>query len=112
MAAFPYTRYACPCGETTSPAPTSLLNKRASQHLQVEAAAKVAEDEEEVEGGTFDPHDARANYSLYPLDQLLFCDECNHTRCAKCWSEETLYWYCPSCLFEVPSSGVKSDGNR
>jgi dynactin-4 len=23
-----------------------------------------------------------------------------------------IYWYCPNCLFEVPSSGVKSDGNR
>jgi dynactin-4 len=43
---------------------------------------------------------------------LLFCDECNHTRCPKCWTEEMIYWYCPNCLFEVPSSGVKSDRNR
>lgn len=109
MATFPYTRYACPCDDTTSAAPTTLLNKRASQHIQVKA---VAEDQEEDGDGNFNPHNPRANYSLYPLDQLLFCDECNHTRCSKCWSEETLYWYCPACLFEVPSSGVKSDGNR
>jgi dynactin-4 len=108
MAALPYTRYACPCSETTSAAPASLLNKKTSQHIQNEAPGE----EEEDEGGAFHPHDMRANFSLYPLDQLLFCDECNHTRCAKCWSEETLYWYCPSCLFEVPSSGVKGDGNR
>lgn len=107
---FPYTRYACPCSETPSAAPPSLLKKRASQHIQVSTSGE--EQEVGEEGGTFDPHDARADYSLYALDQLLFCDECNHTRCAKCWSEETLYWYCPSCLFEVPSSGVKSDGNR
>lgn len=98
--AFPYTRYACPCSETASTAPTSILGKRLSQ------------DEADGEEGTFNPHDPRANFSLYPLDHLLFCDECNQMRCEKCWLEEMMYWSCPNCLFEVPSSGVKGDGNR
>lgn len=96
---FPYTRYACPCSETATPA--SILGKRSSQQTD------DSEDEE-----TFNSHDPRANFSLYPLENLLFCDECNAIRCPKCWLEEMMFWYCPNCLFEVPSSGVKSDGNR
>lgn len=98
---FPYVRYACPCSDTTS-APPSILGKRSSQDAEVD----------QDEGHTFNPHDKRAQFSLYPLDQLLFCDDCNHTRCPKCWTDEMIYWYCPQCQFDVPSSSVKSDGNR
>jgi dynactin 4 len=105
MAAFfPYTHYACPCADLTTAAPTSLAAKRASAVL----SAVQNEDEE----GTFNPHDCRANLSLYPLDSLLFCDECDAIRCPRCVTEEVITWYCPACLFEVPSSAVKSDGNR
>lgn len=99
----PYTRYSCPCSDETPAPPSGLLGKRASHH---------DDQDESSEERTFDPHSPRAAFSLYPLDELLFCDECNHTRCPKCWTEEMIYWYCPNCLFEVPSSGVKSDGNR
>lgn len=100
-AAFPYTQYACPCSELSN-AP-SFLNRRKS------AYQPVADD---LEDGTFNPHDPRANFSLFPLDHLLYCDECDAIRCPRCWLEEVITWYCPSCLFEVPSSVVKSDGNR
>ncbi|CAK4033928.1 dynactin arp1 p62 subunit ro2 like [Lecanosticta acicola] len=98
---FPYTRYACPCSETSPPA--SIPGKRSSQ---------LADDSDLEYEDTFNSHDPRANFSLYPLENLLFCDECNAIRCPKCWQEELMYWYCPNCLFEVPSSGVRSDGNR
>ena len=100
--AFPYTRYACPCADHVSGTPTSHLGKRGSQEVEKDADAEH----------TFDPHDLRANFSLYPLDHLLFCDECTDIKCERCWTEEILYWYCPNCLFEVPTSTVKSDGNR
>ncbi|KAF2024944.1 dynactin-like protein Arp1 p62 subunit RO2 [Setomelanomma holmii] len=64
------------------------------------------------EDGTFDPRNPRSNYSLYPIEHLLYCEDCLQIRCPRCVIEETLNWYCPSCLFEVPSSVVKSDGNR
>lgn len=102
-AAFPYTHYACPCSDLTSAAPSSSIAKRSS-------TSQPASDN--IEDRTFNPHDPRANYALYPLDHLLFCDECDSIRCPKCWTEETIVWYCPTCLFEVPSSAVKSDGNR
>ncbi|KAL5116425.1 hypothetical protein ACEQ8H_005661 [Pleosporales sp. CAS-2024a] len=95
---FPYTYYACDCFESNTPT----LAKRAS-HNPAEA------DEEDR---TFDPRSPRANYALYPLEHLMYCEDCQQIRCPRCVIEETLNWYCPSCLFEVPSSVVKSDGNR
>ena len=103
-AAFPYTHYACPCSDLTSTAPSPLSTKRLSRNQS--AIADTSEDR------SFNPHDSRANYCLYPLDHLLFCDECNAIRCARCSTEEVITWYCPTCLFDVPSSAVKSDGNR
>ncbi|KAF1958118.1 hypothetical protein CC80DRAFT_558856 [Byssothecium circinans] len=95
---FPYTYYACDCYDNNTPLPS----KRASQIL-----AEAEEDERD-----FDPRNPRSNYSLYPLEHLLYCEDCQQIRCPRCVTEETLNWYCPSCLFEVPSSVVKSDGNR
>lgn len=92
--AFPYTYYACDCFDST--------NSRGHLH------DRDADEEER----TFDPRSPRANYQLYPLEHLLYCEDCQHVRCPRCVLEETLNWYCPSCLFEVPSSVVKSDGNR
>jgi dynactin-4 len=95
---FPYTYYACDCYDNN----TATSAKRASQLLA----------EADEEDGTFDPRDPRSNYALYPLEHLLYCEDCQQIRCPRCVIEETLNWYCPSCLFEVPSSVVKSDGNR
>ncbi|KAF2744797.1 hypothetical protein M011DRAFT_470106 [Sporormia fimetaria CBS 119925] len=95
---FPYTYYACDCYESRFQSPLAKRNSRAP-----------AEDEEER---TFDPSNPRSNYSLFPLEHLLYCEDCRQIRCPRCVVEETLNWFCPSCLFEVPSSVVKSDGNR
>lgn len=105
-AAFPYTYIACPCTSLTSSAASSTTQKRSSRQL---SANDSAEDKDDT---TFNPHDPRANFSLYPYDHLLYCDECHQIRCPRCCSEEIVNWYCPSCLFEVPSSVVKTDGNR
>ncbi|KAK7736953.1 hypothetical protein SLS53_006708 [Cytospora paraplurivora] len=60
----------------------------------------------------FDPRAPRANYSLYPLEYLLYCEDCHQIRCPRCIAEEIVTYYCPNCLFEVPGSNIKSDGNR
>ncbi|KAM0720500.1 hypothetical protein Q7P37_004636 [Cladosporium fusiforme] len=101
-APFPYAQYACPCSSNTGPA---IASKRASQN-------PLSAEDEEQEDGPFNPHSARAAYALYPLDHLLFCDECSQIRCPKCVNDEIINWYCPSCLFEVPSSQVRSEHNR
>ncbi|KAF2139671.1 uncharacterized protein K452DRAFT_231825 [Aplosporella prunicola CBS 121167] len=99
---FPYTFYSCPCVDTSSPAASTLREKRASQY------SSRGEEEER----TFDPRSPRADYSLYPLEHLLYCEDCHQIRCPRCVSEEVITWFCPSCLFEVPSSNIRSDGNR
>lgn len=103
---FPYTYVACPCTSQTSSAVTNIDQRRASRQVRQEDSADEQEDQ------AFNPHDPRAKFSLYISDHLLYCDECHQIRCPRCWSEEITNWYCPSCLFEVPSSVVKSDGNR
>ncbi|KAK7521168.1 dynactin-like protein Arp1 p62 subunit RO2 [Phyllosticta citriasiana] len=100
---FPYVFFSCPCVDTTCPSSRVLKeSKRLSQHSQPE----------EEEGRTFDPRSSRANYALYPLENLLYCEDCHQIRCPRCVNEEVITWFCPSCLFEVPSSNIKSDGNR
>lgn len=61
---------------------------------------------------TFDPRALRSNYSLYPLEYLLYCEDCQQIRCPRCVNEEIVTYYCPNCLFEVPSSNLRSEGNR
>ncbi|KAH8423809.1 putative dynactin Arp1 p62 subunit RO2 [Aspergillus melleus] len=84
---FPYAFIACPCAD--SPIPDSL-------------------DDEQ----TLDPRSPRSNFSLYPPEQLLYCEDCHQIKCPRCITEEIVCWYCPSCLFETPSSMVRSEGNR
>ncbi|KAJ1647795.1 hypothetical protein IWQ61_010059 [Dispira simplex] len=47
-----------------------------------------------------------------PLCNLYFCDDCLQLRCGRCVSEEITGYYCPNCLFEVPSASVKAEKNR
>ncbi|MCJ1244080.1 hypothetical protein MMC30_001277 [Trapelia coarctata] len=97
---FPYTYYSCPCSDTSNSA----------QAIGVTAPSQ--QEDEENEGKTFDPRSPRANFSLFPLDCLLWCEDCHDVKCERCTVEEILCWYCPNCLFETPSGMVKSDGNR
>ena len=97
---FPYTYFACPCTDTSS---FSQPDQQTS-----EAEAETIDEEE----STFDSRSPRANYALYPLEHLLYCEDCHQIRCPRCWVEEIMTWYCPSCLFEYANSMVKSDGNR
>ncbi|KAH8898184.1 hypothetical protein GQ53DRAFT_711329 [Thozetella sp. PMI_491] len=95
----PYTYIQCPCSDPSTidhPADASSPTN-----------AELDDDER-----TFDPRAPRANYSLYPLEHLLYCEDCHQIRCPRCVSEEIVTFYCPSCLFEVPSSNIKSEGNR
>ena len=100
---FPYTYYSCSCVDTSTSSISKPRNPTAS------AQSNIDDDESEE---TFDPRGPRANFSLFPLEHLLYCTECQQIRCRRCISEEVVCWYCPSCLFEVPSSTVRSKGNR
>ena len=47
-----------------------------------------------------------------PLHRLYFCPYCFELRCMYCLQDEINFYYCPNCLFEVPSALVKSGKNR
>jgi dynactin-4 len=55
---------------------------------------------------------ASSSTSLFPLDTLYFCEECDAIRCNTCVATEVASYYCPSCLFDVPSANVRADKNR
>lgn len=97
----PYTYIQCPCTSDISIA----VGKG------IDSTHPPGEDEGEDEQD-FDPRAPRSNYSLYPLEYLLYCEDCQQIRCPRCVLEEIVSWYCPNCLFEIPGSTVKSDGNR
>ncbi|KAI2469283.1 hypothetical protein F4781DRAFT_394749 [Annulohypoxylon bovei var. microspora] len=103
MASFaPYTYIQCPCYDSATP--TRLVDEPPSPTSQDEP--------DEDDDRTFDPRAPRSNYSLYPIEYLLYCDVCSQIRCPRCVSEELATIYCPNCLFEVGSSSLKTEGNR
>ncbi|KAF5309348.1 hypothetical protein D9611_014025 [Ephemerocybe angulata] len=58
------------------------------------------------------PHLPSSSYSFHPLNTLFFCEECDAVRCNQCVSVEVSSYYCPNCLFEVPSASVRAEKNR
>ncbi|KAI0128957.1 dynactin p62 family protein [Xylariales sp. AK1849] len=102
MAIFtPYSYIQCPCFDSASQA----------RPLD-DAPSPTSSDTSDNDDHTFNPRSSRSNYSLYPIEHLLYCVDCNQIRCPRCVSEELVTIYCPSCLFEVGSSSVKTEGNR
>ncbi|OTB06776.1 hypothetical protein M426DRAFT_318487 [Hypoxylon sp. CI-4A] len=97
----PYTYIQCPCYDSTS-------RSRPAD----DTASPTSQDTPEDDDHTFDPRAPRSNYSLYPLEYLLYCDVCSQIRCPRCVAEEIATIYCPNCLFEVGSSSLKTEGNR
>lgn len=120
---FPYTYISCPCADTPVPDPARKRRSRGSPQKsptpeqadttnEEKKEAKDAEDQDEDTEQTFDPRSPRSNFSLFPPEQLLYCEDCHQIKCPRCITEEIVSWYCPNCLFETPSSMVRSDGNR
>ncbi|OJD18152.1 hypothetical protein AJ78_01818 [Emergomyces pasteurianus Ep9510] len=108
---FPYTFISCPCAETSS-TPTPLTNRLSKDLSNISLSGQPQGSDTDDEERTFDPRSPRANYSLYPPEHLLYCEDCHQIKCPRCITEEIVCWYCPNCLFETPSSMVRSEGNR
>ncbi|KAL5357849.1 dynactin p62 family-domain-containing protein [Aspergillus floccosus] len=109
---FPYAYISCPCADTPVPDPARKRRSRESPHKSNPEQPLPDPPETDEEEKTFDPRSPRSNFSLYPPEQLLYCEDCHQIKCPRCITEEIVCWYCPSCLFETPSSMVRSEGNR
>ncbi len=57
-------------------------------------------------------HLPSSSHSFHTLPELYFCEECDAVRCNQCVSIEVSGYYCPNCLFEVPSASVRAEKNR
>lgn len=53
-----------------------------------------------------------SSHSYHEIHDLYFCEECDSIRCNRCVSVEVSGYYCPNCLFEVPSASVRGEKNR
>ncbi|KAF7729555.1 hypothetical protein EC973_004230 [Apophysomyces ossiformis] len=74
----------------------------------------TAQDEFDITAAATGKHllsNQASNY-LYPLSRLYFCEDCHQIRCPSCVQDEIVCYYCPNCLFEVPTASVKSEKNR
>lgn len=59
-----------------------------------------------------EPPSLVAIYTYHQLASLYFCEECDAIKCPRCVTEEVACYYCPNCLFEVPTASVKGEKNR
>ncbi|GAA5981804.1 hypothetical protein JCM10908_004614 [Rhodotorula pacifica] len=53
-----------------------------------------------------------AHFQHHNLAELLFCEDCDAIRCNQCAACEVACYYCPNCMFEVPSASVRGEKNR
>lgn len=51
-------------------------------------------------------------FEHHSLRDLLFCEDCDAVRCNHCAANEVACYYCPTCLFEVPSASVRAEHTR
>jgi dynactin-4 len=98
----PFVDYYCAC--------SSKKEKEAGTPLNTSLVTTAAENAASITGRHLLSSEA-TNY-LYPLSRLYFCEDCHQIRCPSCVQDEIVSYYCPNCLFEVPTASVKSEKNR
>jgi dynactin-4 len=103
----PFVHYHCPCTmERAAPSidsPSASLNTPASGTLTAKSLPLNIDVDHPPPVGDF---------SAQPISRLYFCEECHRLKCNRCVQEDIISYYCPSCLFEVPTASVKGEKNR
>ncbi|CAG8436550.1 6213_t:CDS:2 [Ambispora gerdemannii] len=96
----PFVHYHCACPDVYSSTESSLLSETvaACTHPTIDSPPSV--------------NSLRIHHSTFPLSKLYICEDCHQIRCPRCIQEEIICYYCPNCLFEVPTASVKSERNR
>ncbi|KAI9015173.1 dynactin p62 family-domain-containing protein [Gaertneriomyces semiglobifer] len=72
----------------------------------------ITEPELETPDRQLYPPNAGDFLDLFPISRMYFCDHCRRICCPCCTKEEVACYFCPNCLFEVPSASVKAEKNR
>ncbi|TPX34186.1 hypothetical protein SmJEL517_g03075 [Synchytrium microbalum] len=78
-----------------------------SKHQQEEQIHQASNTEDQIPN----PPINADSYKLQTLPNLYWCDSCHQIKCWKCTLDQVACYFCPNCLFEVPSASVKADRN-
>ncbi|KAF9419122.1 hypothetical protein BGZ94_009516, partial [Podila epigama] len=97
-----------PAGPTSDQTPLAVAGSPSSsgQPQQPKSKALATQAEIHASGNNSDPHGSQS------LARLYFCDSCDEIRCPKCVQDEIVCYYCPNCLFDVPTASVKSEKHK
>lgn len=110
MDSFPYTYISCPCTDITTASQSASLSSLSLNPRHSSGSAHVNEDQEDER--MFDPRSPRANYSLFPIEHLLYCEDCQQIRCPRCSIEEVVAWFCPGCYTESTAGRMRGEGGE
>ncbi|KAI9595670.1 dynactin p62 family-domain-containing protein [Syncephalis fuscata] len=103
----PFVHYHCPCiVERATPrgnTPSSLLYTPVSRtQSKADLLASV----------NLERPPPAISFSAHPVSKLYFCEDCHVIKCPRCTNDDIICYYCPNCLFEVPTASVKGEKNR
>ncbi|CAJ0758009.1 12234_t:CDS:2 [Entrophospora sp. SA101] len=114
----PYVHYHCSCPDLLKPEDDKEETKVVSKVSDV-VTTLTEETETETETTTtitttktittlppFNINSPRFHFTTFNISKLYFCDDCHQIRCPRCVQEEIVCYYCPNCLFEVPTATV------
>ncbi|KAI8979680.1 dynactin p62 family-domain-containing protein [Mycotypha africana] len=110
----PFVDYFCTCSTIKSRSSLSAASNTVTTASAGDQHITSAATSEETEASVTGRHllSKEASSYLYPLSRLYFCEDCHQIRCPSCVQDEIISYYCPNCLFEVPTASVKSERNR
>ncbi|KAJ1972286.1 hypothetical protein H4R34_005458 [Dimargaris verticillata] len=113
----PFVQYHCPCVPLQKPLPADDAEAPHGDSSDCPDNSSTQDERDEVTDPTpaqapLDPQSMALLHHTHPLCNLYFCDDCLQVRCGRCVFDEITSYFCPNCLFEVPSASVKAEKNR
>ncbi|KAH9269994.1 hypothetical protein BASA83_007982 [Batrachochytrium salamandrivorans] len=106
----PFVRYQCHCAEQSIFEPISRSRTNNSRQGGDRAEVEGKEHRQSHSPSHQSPPAVPANsLELHSIELLLFCTVCNQLRCDGCTTQEVSCCYCPNCMFEVPTTSVKTE---
>ncbi|KAK9694202.1 hypothetical protein K7432_013528 [Basidiobolus ranarum] len=120
LTAHPFIHYYCGCSDlykiSSGQAAADISNSETTHSLhkdEIESGKESDSSEEnELDTPPFDLSEHDVHLVTQPLSKLYFCESCHQLRCPRCVQSEIVCYYCPNCLFEVPTASVKYEKNR
>ncbi|KAJ3413066.1 hypothetical protein HDV05_008587 [Chytridiales sp. JEL 0842] len=105
----PHVFYQCHCQHQPPPTSSTKDDEAAISSNTSKTLSKASELVKLIE--TTPPPQPADYLTSFPLQKMYYCTHCLELRCSICLQEEIASYYCPNCLFEVPTASVKAEKN-